>query len=172
MQPTDDRTLCKNAHGCLIAGVSCPQRSVRTYTISGIEEARAEDRRLVKAADNGATPLMAACLDGHAEIAEYLLDQGCDVNHADNNGCTSLHFDAYNGHLHVAQVLFRYGAKLDARTNNGSTPADIATALGHPTIADAIRTEELRRRDDGCKRDSSTIEGTEEHEAAKRPRKE
>jgi len=41
---------------------------------------------------------------------------------------------------------------------------------GHHHIADAIRAEEIRRRDHGFKRDRSTIEGTEEHEAAKRPR--
>jgi len=52
----------------------------------------------------------------------------------------------------------------------GRTPTDIATARGHHHIADAIRAEEIRRRDHGFKRDRSTIEGTEEHEAAKRPR--
>ena len=34
------------------------------------------------------------------------------------------------------------------------------------------RAEELRRRDHGFKRDRSTIEGTEEHAASKRPRAE
>ena len=72
--------------------------------------------------------------------------------------------------LEVAQLLFRYGAKLDIRDNNGETPADIATRHGHLAFADALRAEEIRRRDHGFKRDPSTIEGTEEHEAAKRPR--
>jgi len=53
---------------------------------------------------------------------------------------------------------------------NGETPADVAIRNGHHHIADAIRAEEIRRRDHGFKRDRSTIEGTEEHEAAKRPR--
>jgi hypothetical protein len=42
--------------------------------------------------------------------------------------------------------------------------------MGHRAFADALRAEEIRRRDHGFKRDRSTIEGTEEHEAAKRPR--
>ena len=66
--------------------------------------------------------------------------------------------------------MTRHGVKLDARTNTGETPADIATRSGHQAFADAIRAEEIRRRDHGFKRDRSTIEGTEEHEAAKRPR--
>jgi len=66
----------------------------------------------------------------------------------------------------------REGAKLDARTNDGETPADLATSRGHHAFADAVRAEEIRRRDHGFKRDRSTIEGTEEHEAAQRPRAE
>jgi len=103
-------------------------------------------------------------------VAEYLLDQGCDINHADDEGMTALHLAAWYNHLHVAQLLFRYGVKLDARDNDGRTAADLATEEGYDDIADAIRAEELRRRDHGFKRDRSTIEGTEEHEAAKRPR--
>jgi len=104
------------------------------------------------------------------DVAEYLLDKGCDRDLTDNDGWTALHWAAAYNHLYVAQVLFRYGAKLDARTNRGETPADVATRRGHHHIADAIRAEEIRRRDHGFKRDRSTIAGTEEHEAAKRPR--
>jgi ankyrin repeat protein len=117
---------------------------------------------------------MAACGEPYDErtvdVVEYLLDEGADVDHADDDGFTALHFAAQVGRLDVAEVLFRSGAKLDARTNDGRTPADIATANGHHAFADAIRAEEIRRRDHGFKRDRSTIEGTEEHEAAKRPR--
>ena len=50
------------------------------------------------------------------------------------------------------------------------SPADVATQYRRPTIADAIRAEEIRRRDHGFKRDRSAIPGTEKYEAAKRPR--
>jgi len=123
-----------------------------------------------KAMNDGNTPLMVASSTGHADVAEYLLDQGCDRDRADDEGWTALHWAAQNCHLDIAQVLFRYGAKLDARSNAGETPADVATRRGHLAFADAVRAEEIRRRDHGFKRDRSTIEGTEEHEAAKRPR--
>jgi len=58
------------------------------------------------------------------------------------------------------------------RSCDGETPADAATRMCYHHIADAIRAEELRRRDHGFKRDRSTIEGTEEHAASKRPRAE
>jgi ankyrin repeat protein len=120
--------------------------------------------------NGGTTPLLAACHSGHVDMAEYLLDQGCDRDHADDHGWTALHFAAYHGRLDIAHVLFRYGVKLDARNSRDETPADVATARGHHAFADAIRAEEIRRRDHGFKRDPSTIDGTEEHEASKRPR--
>jgi ankyrin repeat protein len=113
---------------------------------------------------------MSACDHGCADVAEYLLDQGCDRDHVDDRGWTPLHYASSRGTIEVAQLLFRYGAKLDARNNNGETPTDVAIRRGHQHIADAIRAEEIRRRDHGFKRDRSTIEGTEEHAAAKRPR--
>jgi len=119
---------------------------------------------------DGMTPLLVACEEGHANVAEYLLYNGCDRVCLGTAGWTALHYAAANNYLAVAEVLFRYGSQLDARNNDGLTPADLATANGHQHIADAIRAEEIRRRDHGFKRDRSTIEGTEEHEAAKRPR--
>jgi ankyrin repeat protein len=118
------------------------------------------------------TPFTAACWRGHVAVAEYLLEQGCDRDHVSSFGNTALHYAAEEGHLEVAQLLLRWGVKLDVRNKYGETPADVATRHGHHAIADAIRAEELRRRDHGFKRDRSTIEGTEEHEAAKRPRAE
>ena len=109
-------------------------------------------------------------LDEHADVAEHLLDQGCDRDRTDDDGYTALHYAAWSGGLNVAQVLFRYGAKLDDRNKHGETPVDIATGSGHHALADAIRAEEIRRLNHGFKRDRSTIEGTEEHEASKRPR--
>jgi len=75
-------------------------------------------------------------------------------------------------------VLLRWGADLNARTNGrrgayheaSELPIDMATRRGHHNVADAIRAEEIRRRDHGFKRDPSTIPGTEEYEASRRPR--
>jgi len=94
------------------------------------------------------------------------------MDHTTGLGATPLHWAAEEGHFEVAQLLLRFGAKLDVRNRQGETAVDLATLRGHHDIANAIRAEELRRRDHGFKRDRSTIEGTEEHEASKRPRAE
>ena len=83
--------------------------------------------------------------------------------------CPALHWSACRGSLGVAQVLFRYGATLDVKDVDGLTPTDVAVRHGHGAFSDALRTEELRRRDHGFKRDRCTIVGTEEHAASTRP---
>ena len=122
--------------------------------------------------NSGQTPFEGAISLGRTVVAEFLLEQGCDVDRTDRDGNTPLHLAALRNHLEAAHLLFRWGAKLDVRNNDGETAADVATREGHDHIADAIRAEEIRRRDHGFKRDRSTIEGTVEHEAAKRPRAE
>jgi len=119
--------------------------------------------------------LTRASCSGQFDIVEYLLERGCDVNCVapwDYVGRTALHWASQEGRLEVAQLLMRWGANLDARTADGRSelPIDVAMRRGHHNVANAIRAEEIRRRDHGFKRDPSTIEGTEEHEAAKRPR--
>ena len=124
----------------------------------------------------GLTPIEHAICEGHVAVVEHLLEQGCDVNRQKaippHGGFTLLHWAAAFNRLEIAQLLFRYGATLDIKDNQGRTPAEVAIANGHPAFADAIRAEEIRRRDHGFKRDRSTIPGTEEHEASKRPRAE
>jgi len=46
-QPTSKNVLRKNAEGRLVVGVTCYNCRLKTYAITGVEEARKEDRRLV-----------------------------------------------------------------------------------------------------------------------------
>ena len=139
-------------------------------------------------------PIGVAVEHNYVGVVEYLLDQGCDRDRVDSdNGWTYLHTAAHCGHLEVAELLMRYGIALDVRDNEGKTPTDLARDQQeeHPNARDehafrpwnapdhrprclavirAIEAEFFRRRDHGFKRDRSTIPGTEEYEAAKRPR--
>jgi ankyrin repeat protein len=95
----------------------------------------------LKNADN-CTALMAACGIGcmapqeeagtepeTLEVAQYLLDLGCDVNAVDENGETAMHGAAYKHFPKVVQLLADKGAKIEIwnRENKyGWTPWRIA----------------------------------------------
>ena len=57
----------------------------------------------MKAVDIGKwTPFSHACRVGHVAVAQYLLEQGCDVDHTDMLGLTSLHAAALGGLWYVS----------------------------------------------------------------------
>ena len=73
----------------------------------------------INAADaDGMTPLMWARRD----IAEYLLENGADVNARKNDGSTTLMMAVKEGEIDFAKHLLRYGADINARNNEGETP--------------------------------------------------
>ena len=86
---------------------------------------------------------------GHLEVVRYLLEQGANRDKADITGWTSLHWAAHQGHLEIAKLLMVYGADLNARTNYGELPIDHART---EEIRQVIRDEPRRRLDHGHKR--------------------
>lgn len=75
------------------------------------------------------SPLMMACLRGHADIARQLVARGADVN---KTGWTPLHYAATNGHLRIMQMLLDEDAYIDAESPNGTTPLMMAAMYGTP----------------------------------------
>ena len=63
-----------------------------------------------KAESNGATSLMFAAQNGHAEVVRALLAAGADVNAANKNGVTALMASNQNGHAEVVHTLVTAGA--------------------------------------------------------------
>lgn len=61
-------------------------------------------------------------------MVELLLQQGADLNVAQNNGNTALHLAAGHGNTEMMEVLVEYGAEVDARNNKGHTPLHRAVA--------------------------------------------
>lgn len=59
------------------------------------------------------TPLHIACIFGHAEAAQFLIQKGADVHAEDENGQTPLHYAARYCREHCARVLLTEG-KCDA----------------------------------------------------------
>lgn len=65
----------------------------------------------VDIADNdGETPLLKACQNGHLEIIKLLLENGAEVNKAKRNGATPLFAANSGGHNEVVEFLLSAGA--------------------------------------------------------------
>jgi len=87
------------------------------------------------------TPLLVACRDGHAEIAEELIKAGADVNAVEPTfGAVPLHKAVYNGHHAITRLLIRQpGINLNYRgATNGYTPLHDALWHGYRESAEVL----------------------------------
>ncbi|KAJ1449141.1 hypothetical protein M885DRAFT_536810 [Pelagophyceae sp. CCMP2097] len=76
------------------------------------------------------TPLHVACEADFFECAEYLVNEGADVDALDKRaGETPLHRGARNGHVRVCRFLVDRGAAVAKRNSRGQTPYEVATDL-------------------------------------------
>ncbi|CAJ0937974.1 unnamed protein product, partial [Ranitomeya imitator] len=58
------------------------------------------------------TPLMEASQEGHLELVKYLLSAGANVHASTATGDTALTYACENGHTDVAEALLQAGADL------------------------------------------------------------
>ena len=79
---------------------------------------------------DGLTPLHHSVLGGHAELAEFLVDQGADLSAVDAQSRTSLHHAAFQGDADCVTLLISRGSDLMAREFRGRTPLFLATNWG------------------------------------------
>ena len=84
---------------------------------------------------DGATPLLIACENGHVDAARLLLDKGVDINRADKYGATPLLAACSKGHVDAVRLLLDEGAEVDRSTEGGQTPLFIACYNGHVDAA-------------------------------------
>ena len=90
----------------------------------------------MKSTSTGATPLIIAAQNGHAEIVAKLLAQGADVNAAASDGSTALMLAAQNGHTEtVSALLLRKDINVDAKISAYRlTALFLAAQNGHAEI--------------------------------------
>lgn len=77
------------------------------------------------------TLLMCAAAHGAEKCAEYLLENGADVNLKNFDGHSALHWAAYAGRTETLPLLLAHNADIEARTVDGRTPFHIAAFRGH-----------------------------------------
>ncbi|XP_075773586.1 protein phosphatase 1 regulatory subunit 12C isoform X1 [Pelodiscus sinensis] len=91
---------------------------------------------------DGISALHQACIDENLEVVQFLVENGANVNQADNEGWTPLHVAASCGYKEIAQYLLAHGAHVAAVNSDGDVPLDIAEDDG----MEALLREEIAKR--------------------------
>jgi len=80
------------------------------------------------------TPLHLAAGYNNLEVAEFLLENGADVNAQDKGGLIPLHNASSYGHLDIAALLIRYNTVVNATDKWGFTPLHEAAQKGRTQL--------------------------------------
>jgi ankyrin repeat protein len=82
----------------------------------------------------GTTPLMAASLNGHKEVADLLISSGANIQARIRNGETALFKASKGGHSDIVEILLDNGADISERDIADSTPLIHAAKAGHDAV--------------------------------------
>ena len=83
---------------------------------------------------NGETPLFVATRHDAADIVEYLLECGADVQETTDDGWAPLHIAASLGYESLVSILLAFGASPGRKTDSGVTPGMFAASFGHASV--------------------------------------
>lgn len=103
------------------------------------EEERAAREEEVKAKQKQqAEDLLAASAASAVETVTALLDDGADVEAADEKGRRALHIASSRNSVHITRILLRNGAKPNVFDEQGLAPLHAAAAAGSRACTDAL----------------------------------
>ena len=80
------------------------------------------------------TPLHAAVLGGHIEVAQLLVAHDADITSRCGDNFTPLHLASFRGHLKIGKWLLKHGADVNCQTKHGSTALHFAADTGHHEV--------------------------------------
>jgi ankyrin repeat protein len=108
-------------------------KEIVTFLLSKGAQANTRD-------EQGSTPLMWACEDGHLDVVQILHGEteGQGLEGRNNYGCTALHDSARGGHKEIVSFLLSKGAEATARDEDDTTPFMCACANGHLEVVQML----------------------------------
>nr|XP_031532068.1 arf-GAP with coiled-coil, ANK repeat and PH domain-containing protein 1 isoform X1 [Vicugna pacos] len=106
--------------------------------------AHGADVNWVNGAQENATPLIQATAANSLLACEFLLQNGANVNQADNHGRGPLHHATILGHTGLACLFLKRGADLGARDSEGRDPLTIAMETANADIVTLLRLAKMR----------------------------
>ncbi|KAK7804758.1 hypothetical protein U0070_023024 [Myodes glareolus] len=106
--------------------------------------AHGADVNWVNGAQGNATPLIRATAANSLLACEFLLQNGANVNQADNAGRGPLHHATILGHTGLACLFLKRGADLGARDTEGRDPLTIAMETANADIVTLLRLAKMR----------------------------
>jgi ankyrin repeat protein len=79
-----------------------------------------------------------ACFNGQLDVAQFLFENGANVNETIGGGATPLLVACQNGRLDVVQFLLKNGADIDQATDSRTTPLLKACYNNHLKVVDLL----------------------------------
>nr|XP_017241853.1 PREDICTED: ankyrin repeat domain-containing protein 65-like isoform X2 [Daucus carota subsp. sativus] len=102
----------------------------RSGHVKLVEQLLETDAKINYCDQYGLSPLHAAAIKGHKDVAMLLVEYGSElINSRDADGHTPLHLAVQSGDQAMVEVLLNRGAEVNALTNKGATPLYISQLL-------------------------------------------
>ncbi|KAI8674225.1 hypothetical protein NCS55_00745400 [Fusarium keratoplasticum] len=111
-----------------------------------------DDTSLLSETDeDGRQPLHFACLRGHTDIADLLLQRGADIDARGNARATPLDDACFKGHKDVVELLLSRGANTQVLDKNLWSPIRTAVGYQHLDIVEILLNENPAKISEGDK---------------------
>ncbi|NXI20439.1 ANKR7 protein, partial [Irena cyanogastra] len=84
------------------------------------------------------TPLHLACINGHADVVQFLVEKKCKLNPCDKLKASPLMKAVEHQRRDCAAILLEHGANHDHRDINGNTALHLAVMVSSKPLAELL----------------------------------